>query len=138
MTTHPQNNLALILVVLMGLHVIHFVVTYYIRMGQMRLRRSTDPSRPINIQNQEIILRGFCHFVLIMTLLWMLCGYMAVVLAAIATTAHLIIDYWCQRSAASETRIYWAKAGIGNLFYSLLYGGLATSAYAIKTSHFFN
>lgn len=132
MSPHLCENISYLLIALIGLHIVHFVITYYVRVGKVQLERQSDHNRSIVVRHQEMILRTACHFILVTCLLWFLCGPIALALAAAASLAHMLIDYWCQKVATSTSKVFWAKAGVGNLFYNLLYASLACSAYALN------
>ena len=132
MSIQPCDNVALILISFIGLHVIHFVVTYHIRIDQVPLQRSTDVEKTIAIQHQEKILRNVCQFILMTFLLWFICGLYAFLLVAIAFIAQLAVEYWCVRTTSLASRVFWARAGLGNLFYNTLFGSLAVAAYSLR------
>lgn len=125
---------SLILVPLLGLHVMHFVVSYYVNAHRLWMRRLTDEKPYLEIVKQELILRTVCHYLLAVAILWPLCTFAGLVLAAIATGAYSSLDYWRWMSVdrtPPAVRIFWARANINNLFFNILYGSLAVCAFAL-------
>ncbi len=123
-----------ILAPLLGLHVMHFAVSYYVNANRFWMRRRPIPESDIQVIQQEIILRTICHFLLAVAIFWPLCTFAGIVLAAIATGAFSSLDYWRWMStdrAPNAIRLFWARANINNLFFNVLYGSLAVCAYAL-------
>lgn len=131
-------DVTFILAPLMGLHVMHFVVSYYVNAQRFWFRRSTDEPFPKDlIIRQEIILRTACHFMLACAIFWPLCTYAGIVLAGVATGAYGSLDYWRWVSTdrtPPAVRVFWARANINNLFFNVLYGSLAVCAFALHRS----